>query len=329
MTSPAPQPYAKVIAHSVAPDGTEVGSLQVRHWRPVLAEFNTHSFSRSSASMRAIPLAKQLAKIAEEGAARPALFRSKQKGMQGGEEVANVEDVISLWESAAEDAATWAQALDDLGVHKAIPNRLLEPFIMQTQIITSVNWQNFFDQRCSPLAEDNIRIPAEMMRDALAASTPKQLVRGDWHLPYVDDDDTTYAWDMFESTGESYDRHHVYLWLARLSAARCAQLSYLTQPVIDPETQQIVDPGGKIDREADIARYEKLMAANPKHWSPLEHPCTPCPENRQRGVLWVPSDKGDVLLSVDLTARAKTGKLVGWLPLRSIEEVNHGQDTYR
>ncbi len=174
------------------------------------------SFSRSSASMRAIPLAKQLAKIAEEGAARPALFRSKQKGMQGGEEVANVEDVISLWESAAEDAATWAQALDDLGVHKAIPNRLLEPFIMQTQIITSVNWQNFFDQRCSPLAEDNIRIPAEMMRDALAASTPKQLVRGDWHLPYVDDDDITYAWDHFGSFG----RRHVYLWLARLSAAR-------------------------------------------------------------------------------------------------------------
>ena len=62
-------PNAAVIADSVSPAGVRLTTIEVTLHRFVLAELNTHRvFSRNSASSRAIPVAKQLARVVNDPA---------------------------------------------------------------------------------------------------------------------------------------------------------------------------------------------------------------------------------------------------------------------
>ena len=123
---------ARIIADSISPYGDRLTTMEVTFHRFVLAEFNTHRvFSRNSASSRAIPLQKQIKRI-REGIAYPVLWASEQKGMQGGDEVDDTMTARMCWESAANDAIASALRLQDLGVHKSLVNRLLEPFMWHT-----------------------------------------------------------------------------------------------------------------------------------------------------------------------------------------------------
>jgi len=309
--------YAKVIADSINEDGIRLTSFEVRFWRPVLAEFNTHCvLSRNSASSRAIPLHKMLERVRLD-CAEPLVWASEQKGMQGGDEVPMhvAADASQLWyEKAAESAMEYAKQLGEWGVHKSIANRLLEPFMWHTAVVTATAWDNFFEQRCSPLAQPEIREVAELMQQARAEHTPRQLKEGEWHLPYVDDETILAA---AEYEGEN-------IWsaswslLARISASRCARVSYLTQD-------------GKRDIEKDLELYERLVTARPAHWSPLEHVATPWADNRQRR-----SD--DYLEFIDVFGTnqipevdhlPRIGKLLTWRTLRTEVEARQGALTFR
>ena len=77
-------PSATVVADSVSPDGVRVTTIEVTLHRFVLAELNTHRvFSRNSASSRAIPIGKQIARV-ETDPAMPVEFGANQRGMQAG-----------------------------------------------------------------------------------------------------------------------------------------------------------------------------------------------------------------------------------------------------
>lgn len=235
---------AKVIADSIA-DGVRLTTLEATMPRIVLAEFNTHRmFSRNSASSRAIPVEKRIAAVLEDPFV-PASFGSNQKGMQAGDALAGEDDsrARDLWGSACAEAVSYARALAKLGVHKQLANRLIEPFSWHTVVCTATEWENYFALRCSSLAQPEIRIVSEMMEAAMKASTPEPLAFGDWHLPYIDEQD--YA------EGHEQDR------LAWVSAARCARVSYLTHD-------------GKRDLDADEALGRRLFDA--RHMSPFEHP---------------------------------------------------------
>jgi thymidylate synthase ThyX len=132
-----------------------------------------------------------------------------------------------------------------------VTNRLLEPFMWHTAVVTSVEWQNFFDQRCSPLAQPEIQAVAYAMRDALAESKPVELDYGHFHMPYLDPE------TIDEVRNSEHNTENV---LAKVSAARCARVSYLTQD-------------GVRDYNVDLELYERLVTAKPAHWSPLEHVC--------------------------------------------------------
>jgi hypothetical protein len=55
---------ARILADSCSPAGIRLTTFEVTYPRIVLAEFNTHrDFSRNSASSRAIPVEKQVAKV--------------------------------------------------------------------------------------------------------------------------------------------------------------------------------------------------------------------------------------------------------------------------
>ena len=54
-------------------------------------------------------------------------------------------------------------------MHKQVANRLLEPFMWHTVIVTATEWDNFWNLRCHPDAQPEIRLVAEAMRAASRA----------------------------------------------------------------------------------------------------------------------------------------------------------------
>ena len=240
---------AKVIADSIAPNGQRITTIQATHHRYVLAEFNTHrAFSRNSASSRAIPV-KKLLETVRTDPAMPLYYAYNQSGMQAAgqmtkEDAASCEQVIlDLRDKAVRAVAT----LTDLNLHKQWANRYLEPFMWHTVICTSTEWDNFFVQRISALAQPEIDALAIKIFNAQLESQPTLVNYGEWHLPYITEDDRL-----------NYNTET----LVKASAARCARVSYLTQD-------------GVPKMEADLDRYDRLVTAWPPHWSPLEHVATP------------------------------------------------------
>jgi thymidylate synthase ThyX len=216
----------------------------------VLAEFNTHRmFSRNSASSRAIPVEKQLAKV-RENPFIPIHWGKNQKGMQAEVELTleEQERAKEAWLKARDYAVIQAEALLEIGVHKQITNRVLEPYMWHTCICTATEWSNYFHLRHNLMAQPEIHCIAEMMDNDYANSTPQQLDYGQWHLPYVRPE---------EHAELSLEQ------LIKLSAARCARVSYLTQD-------------GVRDNEADYTLYNRLLQGG--HMSPYEHPARPMTE---------------------------------------------------
>ncbi|MCA1799817.1 MAG: FAD-dependent thymidylate synthase [Actinobacteria bacterium] len=266
--------YAKVVEDSLSPEGVRLTTMEVNLHRFVLAEFNTaRVFSRNSASSRAIPFSKQVQRLYDDPAI-PVAWPAEQRGMQGGEELLPREQRAceATWLRARDQAVANAKHLHLLGLHKSVVNRILEPYLMHKIIVSSTEWDNFWEQRCSPLAQPEIRAAAEAMRAAYDASTPFQFDYGAWHLPYYDrswnGDDENAGADYLDETYPDRDwstedsRKIVRGMLKAVSSARCARVSYLTHD-------------GKRDIAKDIELYERLVSARPGHWSPLEHVATP------------------------------------------------------
>lgn len=246
-------PNAKVILDSLSPEGVRLTTMEVTFHRFVLAEFNTHRvFSRNSASSRAIPAEKMIDRV-KNNPAFPVEWPSEQKGMQGGEllDLPSFGAAHEVWSQARTAAVEAAERLTKIGLHKSVTNRLLEPFLWHTVIVTSTEWDNFFSQRCSPLAQPEIRQAAELMREVFEASTPASVRHGYWHTPYIQDDER--EWPVERQ--------------CMVSAARCARVSYLTHD-------------GVRDYSADLELFSKLIHARPGHWSPLEHVATPADNHR-------------------------------------------------
>ena len=250
----------KILADSIAA-GVRLTTMQVTFPRIVLAEFNTHrDFSRNSASSRAIPVEKQILKVMEDPFI-PTYWGKNQKGMQAEEELdaAARHWAVEWWLSARNEAVQRVERMLKLGVHKQITNRLLEPFMWHTVIVTATRWANFFALRCNPQAQPEIRTIAEMMREAYEAGSPSEALEvGEWHLPFITDEDRAFAEERVAgdpSTGW-HQAGHVYRLLARLSCARCARVSYLTHD-------------GRRAPEEDLALHDRLLASG--HMSPFEH----------------------------------------------------------
>jgi thymidylate synthase ThyX len=293
----------KVLADSSSPAGCRLTTLEATFPRFILAEFNTHRiFSRNSASSRAIPIAKQVRGVLERPYV-PIEFGSNQPGMQAGPplegdaklvaesewlrardsavrhvlglvtspgEVPSGPDLLAYLEQVEGVLQAREQRPEWLNVHKQVANRLLEPFMWHTVIVTATDWDNFWNLRCHPDAQPEIRRVATMMRDAIEASSPAALGWNEWHLPLVRDIDR--------------DEVHSEEDLIKISAGRCARVSYLTH-------------SGRRDHEADIALHDRLLESG--HMSPMEHPARP-------------------LDSEELKKGGSSGNFQGWQPYRKL-----------
>lgn len=149
---------AKVIADSKNQFGNRITTMIVTMPRYILAEFNTHRMlSKNSASSRAIPFERNLESVSNNPFV-PIAWMKDHKGMQGTEYITNEEDIKlnnDAWIKALENAISSAKYLNhgvkegrDNGVTKQLCNRLLEPFMWHTVIVTATEWENFFALRC-------------------------------------------------------------------------------------------------------------------------------------------------------------------------------------
>jgi len=239
---------AKILADSVSPDGVRLTTLEVTFPRIVLAEFNTHRMlSRNSASSRAIPVEKMI-RMVQEHPYVPTHWGKNQKGMQADEEVSPSQQAAAReeWLNARNAAVTSASILSKDGIHKQITNRLLEPFMWHTVIVTATEWLNFFHLRCHRDAHPEIRRAAELMRDAMNRSVQRVVNYGNWHTPLVE-------------PGEAWDLEIAGVDVKKVSTARCARVSYLTHE-------------GKRDPQADVDMCDNKLSM---HMSPFEHVARP------------------------------------------------------
>lgn len=141
---------AKIVADSKNM-GHRLTTFVVTFPRIILAEFNTHRmFSRNSASSRAIPFEKMV-KSVEENPFIPIAWQKDHKGMQGTNYFSDELDIATLkllWLKGRDAALNSAIGLSSMGATKQLCNRLLEPFMYHTVIVTSSEFENFFALRC-------------------------------------------------------------------------------------------------------------------------------------------------------------------------------------
>jgi thymidylate synthase ThyX len=146
---------ATVLADNLSPQGDRLITMKVTFPRIILAEFNTHRmFSRNSASSRAIPFEKMV-KSVQENPFIPIAWQKNHKGMQGTEyfnDSLHIEYLVDSWLEARDEAVRIATDLNEnAGVTKQLCNRLLEPFMWHTVLVTAneTAFNHFFELRCS------------------------------------------------------------------------------------------------------------------------------------------------------------------------------------
>lgn len=167
---------AEIVAHSLSPQGDELISILCTFPRIILAEVNMHRMlSKNTSSSRAIPFNKMVEAVQNDPFI-PIAWQKDHKGMQGSEYI--TDDLIvnhrkGVWLQARDGAIHSAiqlngdlirhrngqdegKILEGTGVTKQLCNRLLEPFMWTTMLITGSRegWDNFHFLR-NPVYEFN------------------------------------------------------------------------------------------------------------------------------------------------------------------------------
>jgi thymidylate synthase ThyX len=255
---------ATVILDSQCSRGTRLTTMELTYPRFIHAEFMTHRvFSRNASSSRAIP-AKKLVEMAINQPAHFIHIGMNEPGMQANAEVSQeiqeqfYREWVALMSVVATSVRRWT---DSYNIHKQVANRAMEPWHHIKVIVSATEWDNFWWQRCHPAAQPEMRHLAELMRAAYLESVPE--IR-DTHFPYItaDDERDVDRYIAHEEGLNTFDKPHI---LAKISAARCARVSYMNHDGTRPNIRK------------DLDLFDKLAvrpqgSEDPVHLSPLEHP---------------------------------------------------------
>jgi hypothetical protein len=249
---------ARILADSVC-NTRRLTTFEVVYQRFIHAEVLTHrALSRNSSSSRALPIDKMLANILADPA-MPIYWGTNKSGMQAGPELqgAQRDAAIADWLSIRDRAITDARTISaNHNLHKQLVNRIVEPWMWITVIVTATDLANFFAQRRHEDAQPEIRLVADAMWVAYTQSVPTEKsplahdsVDG-WHLPLILPDEI----------------HLPIEQLKQISVARSARVSYLTHDHVR-------------STDKDLELYARLLKGGANgHWSPFEHVATPLPD---------------------------------------------------
>jgi thymidylate synthase ThyX len=253
----------RILKDTLAPCGKRLTTWELTYPRFVHAELMTHRlFSRNAASSRAIPIEKLIERV-EQDPAMPVFWGKNQKGMQAEVEMSPLERAAAetSWLHARDLAVQQCRALADLGVHKQLANRIIEPWMFITVIVSATEYSNWFHLRDHPMAQPEISWVAKDMWTKYNEEKPTACEAGAWHLPLIGWEDVRDAIEQGLAP-EDGSGSEIATVMKKVSTGRCARVSYLTHE-------------GKRDLAEDIKLHDRLCAGpatgNPGHWSPFEH----------------------------------------------------------
>lgn len=256
--------------------------------------------SKNTSSSRAIPFNKMVEAVQKDPFI-PIAWQKEHKGMQGTEYIDDditsntVEDESALysihrdWFDARDYALEQAERLNKNKLTKQLCNRLLEPFMWTTMLITGSKegWDNFFHLRCGNYngfksrkeaskeflekgnintstwsdmdwrklntgqAEIHLMDLAEKIYDAVNESNPTQILPTMWHVPFRGKINELYP----EVDNDSED-------IVKISVSMAARASYT-----------VVGESKVLTKEEHISLHDRLLAQDPPHSSPMEHCC--------------------------------------------------------
>lgn len=255
---------AKVITDSISPEDDRLTTFEVEYPHAIHKDIMTHRmFDRNFQSFRAFPPEKVVEKITVDPF-RPESFEARVKGMGQGDQITEQNVAVDLWQKHIDHSLTTASAMINLDVAKAQVNFVLQDLTWIRGVITATDWDNFWALRSQANnVRPEVKKIASMMEEAYNASEPNWLSPGEWHLPYIDVNDYHYFCirpdEFFE---HPYPELLGFDWdsLKKISAGRCARISYLTHD-------------GERDWGADIQLATNLIGDG--HMSPLGHQATP------------------------------------------------------
>lgn len=262
--------HAEQRTHRVIP--LDEGLSFLKPTQSLMADPN---LSRNAASGRAIPVRKMIEDVRTDPAT-PLFWGKNIGGMQAKEELTGdyLLEAQAIWQEAMEAALSFAEQMTylgvdeggrDVGTHKQIVNRLLEPFNHITVLVSATEWSNFLELRDHGDAEPHIAMLAREVRKCLDNDPVIDLEPGEWHLPFVisydqgREDFGGYREEIMGAIPEGTLEDAQDALFRKLSTSMCASTSYKT-----------VD-GFDMTLERAIALHDKLVAARPIHASPAEH----------------------------------------------------------
>jgi len=227
-------------------DGSRLTTMVITYPRVIHSEWMTHRmFSRNTASSRAIPISSMIHQV-QTNPFVPLWWTKNEAGMSGTGYLTGAAQKTAreCYLAALKQAVDHARKLGDLGLHKQLVNRLLEPYMWVTAIYTGDEraWANFFSLRLQPDVEPHMYFASRLTYDAYRGSTPRELELGQWHLPFDTDDEPL--------------SHTTFHRRITNSVATCARVSYHRHQELksDEENQSL---------------YNRLTKS--RHCSPFEH----------------------------------------------------------
>jgi len=294
---------AELVAHSKNEQGDELISVLATFPRIILAEVNTHRMlSKNTSSSRAIPFNKMVESVKNDTFI-PIAWQKSHSGMQGTEyfDDGNVESLIQDWLRARDQAISSATFLTETGATKQLANRLLEPFMWTTMLITGSRegWENFFNLRCPSYEYGGLTFKSQ--KDCYN----NFLINHPEDLPYLPSTEIDWLkinkgqaeihimalaeciWDAYnESTPQVLKAGDWHIpFRNKIDAISIA--APLNKTTYSKEVQEVlikisvamaartsytvVGEEKALDYEAMIGLHDRLLAQDPPHSSPLEH----------------------------------------------------------
>lgn len=281
----------KVIQRSLAV-GTDnyITTIEADYARIIHAELLTHRvFSRNSGSSRAEPSMSIISRV-QENPYIPKNWCKNKSGMQAGNPLSpeDAEAATAAWLEMRDAVVKGCSKLQELKVHKQWANRPLEAFSFIRVVITSTEWDNFFELRAHEDAQPEFEELARDIKAAIEQAPIVELSNGEWHTPYVTSKRENGELRYYNDEGEQITEEQALL----ISASCCAQLSYRKNNT-------------SLEKAQDI--YKLLIESTPKHQSPVEHQATPVGKLYKKGITH--TSKGLSLWS---------GNFRGWIQYRQI-----------
>lgn len=236
--------HVKLIADSLnVATGDRLTSFLLSYPRMIHAEVMTHRvFSRNAASSRAIPMHKFRCDV-KSNPVLPGHWGANQKGMQAEAQLkgGQLARAKKLWTEAMQSALHIHETFEQIGLHKQVANRILEPWFHIQLLVSATDFGNYFALRCHKAANPDIQDLADAMLYAYMTHKPESKYPGMWHLVFAEQELPSQA-----STAEKL----------KICTARAARIAYKNFD-------------GIIDFQSDIDLHDKLVQAG--HWSPFEH----------------------------------------------------------